>query len=127
MHSTTIFDILTDFISKYNAVYFSPYVLAFTLTCIEVRTIVNGSLIQTLYPSIPTENIRFLTSQFGLLFCTRCVSLFNVEKLIGTMRTFCLVIHLFIFFSIHRTPEDKTKNRSAFSSIYQIRLQGVWK
>jgi hypothetical protein len=74
-------------------VYFSPYVMVFTATCIEVRTMVNGSLIQTIYPRVPTESIRFLTSHLGLLYCTR-------------------------------TPEDKAKNRSAFSNIYQIRLQG---
>jgi hypothetical protein len=45
-----------------------PYILAFTPKCIEVRSMVNGSLIQTIILDKQTDHIQFLTSMNGLFF-----------------------------------------------------------
>jgi hypothetical protein len=118
-------------------------VLVFTKTYIEVRTIVNGSLLQTITPRVPIETIRFLNSHPGIYYCTRYIHqthwflLFD-QTVSGEWKErilyrfivcVCILSYSYLLnddydsiYEFDRTPEDKEKNKPAYSHIHQLRL-----
>eukprot|EP01121_Diplochlamys_sp_Union-15-3_P016697 TRINITY_DN5735_c0_g1_i1.p1 TRINITY_DN5735_c0_g1~~TRINITY_DN5735_c0_g1_i1.p1 ORF type:complete len:519 (+),score=57.39 TRINITY_DN5735_c0_g1_i1:94-1650(+) len=51
-----------------------PYILAFSPQSIEVRTSLNGNLIQSILPEQHISGLRFLTSNSGIFWCTYCTN-----------------------------------------------------
>jgi len=63
-----------------------PYILAFAPQWIEVRTLVNGSLIQSIQPEVAIDSLTFLTTNAGIFWSTYSSSGGKAQSMVYQLR-----------------------------------------